>query len=166
MPAKDTPPPITVREAAARLGVTPRTLKYYEERGIVVPMRSEGRYRLYEAADLDKLARALRMRSLGFSLPVITAMLQQPIEEAPAGGRAGALSPASLRKVHDMLGEQIAALDARMTQVRRELKEAAALHAQLQRDRQYVERRLAGEPLEAALEWRRGEKAEKKGASK
>jgi hypothetical protein len=59
---------ITVRDAAARLGVTPRTLKYYEELGIVVPVRSEGGYRLYEQADLDKLARVLRMRSLGFSL--------------------------------------------------------------------------------------------------
>jgi MFS family permease/DNA-binding transcriptional MerR regulator len=72
---------ITVRDAAARLGVTPRTLKYYEELGIVVPVRSEGGYSLYEQADLDKLARVLRMRSLGFSLTVITAMLQQPVEQ-------------------------------------------------------------------------------------
>ncbi|WP_213954047.1 MULTISPECIES: MerR family transcriptional regulator [unclassified Variovorax] len=150
MPIKEAAPPVTVREAAARLGVTPRTLKYYEERGIVVPMRSEGRYRLYEAADLEKLARALRMKSLGFSLTVITAMLQQPVDEAPEGG-SSALSEASLRKLHDTLGEQIAALDARMAQVRRELKEASALHAQLQRDQQYVERRLAGEAPAAAL---------------
>src|SRR6478609_930089 len=137
MPASDTPPPVTVREAAARLGVTPRTLKYYEERGIVVPMRSEGRYRLYEAADLEKLSRALRMKSLGFSLTVITTMLQQPVDESTEGGRP-ALSEASLRKLQESLGEQIAALDARMAQVRRELKEAAALHAQLKRDQQYV----------------------------
>ena len=77
---------ITVRDAAARLGVTPRTLKYYEELSLVVPMRSEGGYRLYEQADLDKLARVLRMRSLGFSLTAITAMLQQPME-APAGAK-------------------------------------------------------------------------------
>ena len=145
--------------------MTPRTLKYYEELGIVVPMRSEGRYRLYEPADLEKLSRALRMRSLGFSLTGITAMLQQPFEETPGGARSGGLSESSLRKVHDSLGEQIAALDARMTQVRRELKEAAALHAELQRDRLYVERRLAGEPLESALEQRRREKAGK-GADK
>lgn len=148
---------ITVRDAAARLGVTPRTLKYYEELGLVVPMRSEGGYRLYEQADLDKLARVLRMRSLGFSLTAITAMLQQPME-APAEGGRPRLSNASLKTLRETLTGQLATLDARMAQVRRELKEAAALQAQLKRDLDYVERRLAGEPLEEALEQRRRER--------
>ncbi|QSI33641.1 MerR family transcriptional regulator [Variovorax sp. RKNM96] len=151
------PKTITVRDAAARLGVTPRTLKYYEELGIVVPVRSEGGYRLYEAADLGKLARVLRMRSLGFSLTTITAMLQQPME-APAEGGRPRLSNASLKTLRETLGVQLATLDARVTQVRRELKEAAALQAQLRRDLDYVERRLAGEPVEEALEQRRKER--------
>jgi DNA-binding transcriptional MerR regulator len=119
------PPTITVRDAAARLDVTPRTLKYYEELGIVVPVRSVGGYRLYEQADLDKLARVLRMRSLGFSLPVITAMLQQPVE-APAEGGRPRLSNASLKALRETLTGQLGTLDARVAQVRRELKEAAA----------------------------------------
>ncbi len=142
---------ITVRDAAARLGVTPRTLKYYEEIGIVVPIRSESRYRLYEASDLDKLARVLRLRSLGFSLTAITAMIQQPFE-APAEGGRPRLSNASLKTLKATLATQLEALDARVAQVRRELKEAATLQAQLRRDIDYVERRLTGEPLEAALE--------------
>ncbi|WP_443273516.1 MerR family transcriptional regulator [Variovorax sp. JS1663] len=76
---------INVRDAASRLDVTPRTLKYYEEFGIVVPARSEGGYHLYEQADLDRLSRVLRMRSLGFSLAAIAAMLQQPMEARGAG---------------------------------------------------------------------------------
>jgi DNA-binding transcriptional MerR regulator len=147
------PDALTVRDAAARLGVTPRTLKYYEELGIVVPVRSESRYRLYEPADLDKLARVLRMRSLGFSLTAITAMLQKPFE-APVDGGRPRLSSASLKELRETLAEQLAALDSRVAQVRRELKEAAALQAQLRRDLDYVERRLAGEPLEAALKAR------------
>ena len=148
---------ITVRDAAARLGVTPRTLKYYEELGIVVPVRSEGGYRLYEQADLDKLARALRMRSLGFSLTTITTMLQQPME-APAEGGRPRLSNASLKALRETLAAQLGTLDARVAQVRRELKEAAVLQAQLRRDLDYVERRLAGEPVEDALESRRKER--------
>jgi DNA-binding transcriptional MerR regulator len=148
---------ITVRDAAARLGVTPRTLKYYEELGVVVPSRSEGGYRLYEPADLAKLARVLRMRSLGFSLTAITAMLQQPME-APAEGGRPRLSNASLKTLRETLGEQLATLDARVAQVRRELKEAAVLQAQLRRDLDYVERRLAGEPVEEALAQRRRER--------
>jgi DNA-binding transcriptional MerR regulator len=142
---------ITVRDAAARLGVTARTLKYYEELGIVVPIRSESRYRLYEASDLDKLARVLRLRSLGFSLTAITAMIQQPFE-APAEGGRPRLSNASLKTLKATLVTQLEALDARVAQVRRELKEAATLQAQLRRDIDYVERRLTGEPLDAALE--------------
>ena len=154
---------ITVREAAERLGVTPRTLKYYEELGLVVPARSEGRYRLYEPADLDKLARVLRMRSLGFSLTAITAMLQQPFE-APADGGRPRLSNASLKTLKATLAAQLETLDKRVEQVRRELKEAAAMQAQLRRDIEYVERRLGGESLEAILEERRREAPERKAA--
>ncbi len=159
-PAPSTPAKaLNVRDAAAQLDVTPRTLKYYEELGIVVPARSEGGYRLYEQADLDKLSRALRMRSLGFSLAAITAMLQQPMEAPPGGGRPR-MSDASLKTLRGTLSEQLAALDARVAQVKRELKDAAAMQAQLKRDLDYVERRLAGEPVEAALEGHR--KAKKK----
>lgn len=157
MTASNPAAPFTVRDAAARLDVTPRTLKYYEELGIVVPVRSEGGYRLYEQADLDRLARVLRMRSLGFSLPVITAMLQQPVEAPAEGGRAR-LSNASLKTLRETLAEQLGTLDARVAQVRRELKEAALLQAQLRRDLDYVERRLAGEPVEEALAQRRKER--------
>ena len=154
---------ITVREAAERLGVTPRTLKYYEELGLVVPARSEGRYRLYEPADLDKLARVLRMRSLGFSLTTITTMLQQPFE-APADGGRPRLSNASLKTLKATLTTQLETLDKRVEQVRRELKEAAAMQAQLRRDIDYVERRLNGESLEAILGERRREVPERKAA--
>lgn len=85
----DAPPTLllTVRDAAERLGVTPRTLKYYEERGLVTPSRSEGRYRLYDAADLERFARILRLRALGFSLHGITEMLKRPLEPAGDGRR-------------------------------------------------------------------------------
>lgn len=152
---------ITVREAAERLGVTPRTLKYYEELGLVVPARSEGRYRLYEPADLDKLGRILRMRSLGFSLTAITTMLQQPFE-APVDGGRPRLSNASLKTLKATLATQLETLDNRVEQVRRELKEAAAMQSQLRRDIEYVERRLNGESLEDILEERKREAPERK----
>ncbi|MDM0014322.1 MerR family transcriptional regulator [Variovorax sp. J22P168] len=148
------PEALTVRAAAARLGVTPRTLKYYEELGIVVPVRSQSRYRLYEASDLEKFERVLRLRSLGFSLTAITAMLQQPFE-APADGGRPRLSDASLKVLRRDLATQLDGLDARIAQVRRELKEAAALQAQLRRDIDYVDRRLAGESVESVIEERR-----------
>jgi len=144
---------VTVREAAERLGVTPRTLKYYEERGLVVPARSEGHYRLYESADLDKLARVLHLRSLGFSLTIITAMIQQPFV-VPAGGGRPRLSPPSLKALKATLTAQLETLDSRVAQVRRELEEAATMRVQLCRDIDYVNRRLGGESVEAILQER------------
>jgi MerR family transcriptional regulator, repressor of the yfmOP operon len=141
---------LTVRDAAARLGVTPRTLKYYEERGLVTPSRSEGRYRLYDEADLERFARILRLRAIGFSLHGITEMLKRPLEAAGEDGRQR-YSDASLRDIHENLAQRIATLDARIEAAQRELKEVRALKQELQHDIDYIERRLAGEPRDALI---------------
>ncbi|KVA15179.1 MerR family transcriptional regulator [Burkholderia ubonensis] len=151
---------LTVSDAAARLGVTPRTLKYYEERGLVTPSRSEGRYRLYDEADLERFARILRLRALGFSLQGITEMLKRPLEETDDGRRR--YSDASLRDIRTGLAAQIGTLDQRIAAVQRELKEAMALRKELQRDIDYVERRLAGESADALIAQRRAETSERR----
>jgi len=153
--------PLTVRDAAERLGVTPRTLKYYEERGLVTPSRSEGRYRLYDETDLERYGRILRLRSLGFSLHGIVEMLKRPLEKTEAGQNR--YSPDSLADIRQGLQQQLASIDTRIESVRRELKEAQAVRAELRLDLDYVEARLAGQPADALLEQR---KASAKAGSK
>ncbi len=143
---------LTVRDAAERLGVTPRTLKYYEERGLVTPTRSEGRYRLYDEQDLEQFGRILRLRALGFSLHGITEMLKRPLETVGDGRRR--YSQESLQQIADALEQQIGTLDARIADVRRELKEAQTVRAELADDLEYLKRRLAGEPSEALIDER------------
>jgi DNA-binding transcriptional MerR regulator len=153
MSDNESPPLLTVRDAAERLGVTPRTLKYYEERGLVTPSRSGGRYRLYDEDDLERFARILRLRSLGFSLHGLTEMLKRPLE--PGEGGRKRYSTESLGEIQRGLAQQIEALDTRIEAVRRELKEAQAVRAELRLDLDYVEARLAGENAEALLEKRK-----------
>ena len=153
---------LTVRDAAERLGVTPRTLKYYEERGLLTPSRSEGRYRLYDENDLERFGRALRLRSLGFSLHGIVEMLKRPLEKTEAGHNR--YSPDSLAEIRQGLQQQLDAIDTRIDSVRRELKEAQAVRAELRLDLDYVEARLAGQPADALLEQR--SKASAKAGSK
>ncbi|AXE92254.1 MerR family transcriptional regulator [Paraburkholderia sp. 22099] len=153
---KDSSALLTVREAAERLGVTPRTLKYYEERGLVSPTRSGGRYRLYDDEDLKRFGRILRLRSLGFSLHGITEMLKRPLEPVEGGHR---FSTESLQQIRDAIAQQVAALDARIETMRRDLKEAQKLRAELSPDLDYLERRLAGENADALLEQRRSARA-------
>ncbi|WJF88980.1 MerR family transcriptional regulator [Paraburkholderia bonniea] len=143
---------LTVRDAAKTLGVTPRTLKYYEERGLISPSRSEGRYRLYDADDLERFARILRLRSLGFSLYGITEMLKRPMESGENGRNR--FSAESLHAIHQALTHQVNTLDARIHAVQRELKDARKLKAELSHDLDYVSRRLAGENADALLEQR------------
>ncbi|MCM2548062.1 MerR family transcriptional regulator [Burkholderia glumae] len=153
---------LTVRDAADRLGVTPRTLKYYEERGLVTPLRSEGRYRLYAEADLERFARILRLRALGFSLHGITEMLKRPSEATGDGQRR--FSDASLREIHANLAQQVATLDERIAAARRELHEVETIRAELLHDIDYVERRLAGEDPDTLIARRQA--AAKQGRSR
>jgi MerR family transcriptional regulator, copper efflux regulator len=50
---------LTVSEAAARTGWSPRMLRYLERAGLVVPRRNRGGYRLYGLLELNQL-RSLR----------------------------------------------------------------------------------------------------------
>jgi MerR family transcriptional regulator, copper efflux regulator len=50
---------LTVSEAAARTGWSPRMLRYLERAGLVVPRRTRGGYRLYGLLELNQL-RSLR----------------------------------------------------------------------------------------------------------
>lgn len=73
------PAPVHLRidAVAQRTGLTKRTIRYYEEIGLVAPSgRSEGNYRLYTEADVLRLQRIQRMKqSAGFSLSEILEML-------------------------------------------------------------------------------------------
>ncbi len=60
---------MTVGEAAKKMGVTVRTLQYYDKEGLLAPSaESEGGRRLYTDKDLIILHQILSLKSLGFSL--------------------------------------------------------------------------------------------------
>ena len=67
-----------IEQVAARTGLTKRTLRYYEEIGLLPPpTRTEGNYRLYSEADIVQLERIKRLRDLlGFSLAEIREIAQ------------------------------------------------------------------------------------------
>lgn len=63
---------MTVGEAARKMGVTVRTLQYYDKEGLLAPSaESEGGRRLYTDKDLILLHQILSLKSLGFSLSAI-----------------------------------------------------------------------------------------------
>ena len=53
---------LTVGEAAARTGWSPRMLRYLERAGLVLPTRSRGGYRLYGLRELNQLRALVELR--------------------------------------------------------------------------------------------------------
>lgn len=63
---------MTVGELARRVGVTVRTIQYYDQKGLLHPTsKSEQNMRLYSPADEERLYRILTLKYLGFSLAQI-----------------------------------------------------------------------------------------------
>jgi DNA-binding transcriptional MerR regulator len=67
-------PTWTISELAQEFSVTPRTIRFYEDRGIVSPKR-EGRTRIYSARDRTRLKLALRGKRLGLGLDEIGSLI-------------------------------------------------------------------------------------------
>ncbi len=68
----------TIEQVATRTGFTKRTLRYYEEVGLLPPTgRTEGNYRRYSETDIERLERIKNLRGLlGFSLNEIRELLE------------------------------------------------------------------------------------------
>lgn len=65
-----------IGEVAERTGLSLRTIRYYEEVGLVVPSgRSPGGFRLYTDPDVDRLRLIMRMKPLGFQLDEMRELL-------------------------------------------------------------------------------------------
>jgi DNA-binding transcriptional MerR regulator len=64
----------SIKELACEFGVTPRTLRHYEDQGLLTPER-QGQNRIYHANDRVRLAWILRGKRVGFSLQEIGEML-------------------------------------------------------------------------------------------
>lgn len=67
---------VHIGEVAERTGLSHRTIRYYEEMGLVTPAgRTEGGFRLYDEAGIDRLLLIMPMKPLGFSIEQIRDLL-------------------------------------------------------------------------------------------
>ena len=77
----------TVKTLAELAGVTPRTLRWYDQKGLLKPRRTtEAGYRLYGPAEVDRLQTILFYKELGLGLEAVREIL-----DAPGFDRAAAL---------------------------------------------------------------------------
>ena len=68
---------LTIGQLAKLTGVPPKTIRYYEEVGVLPPPeRSESRYRLYSETDVRRLELIRRARALDMSLPEVGELVE------------------------------------------------------------------------------------------
>ena len=59
---------MNIKDAGTHVGLPPKTIRYYEDIGLVTPDRAANGYRDFSDAHLHKLTFLARARSLGFSI--------------------------------------------------------------------------------------------------
>lgn len=79
---------LRISEVARRVGISPSALRAWEALGLVAPHRTESRYRLYTAADVRLLQRAIFLRRARGLNPaaIVHVLKRQGIFSAPAKG--------------------------------------------------------------------------------
>lgn len=108
---------LLIGEVAKLLGVTTKTIRYYESVGLLKePPRTEAGYRLYDAQDLLQLYRVKQLQELGLSLERIRMLLQEPDQARSAQG--------ILHTLEAEITAQITALEERRAQIRELLTQA------------------------------------------
>ena len=106
---------LRIGEVAQLTGTTPRTIRYYEELGLLAPSadREPGAHRVYDQADVERLQELLRLRRvLGLSLEELSELSAE--ESARAARR---------REWHDGVEDPVR---------RREILEEASRYVELQ----------------------------------
>lgn len=133
----------SIKELACDFGVTPRTLRHYEDQGLISPER-QGQNRIYSAEDRVRLAWILRGKRVGFSLSEIGEML----DLYDLGDGRETQRAVTVERCRD----RIRALEAQRDDINatiEELQEFCELIANLVRDkdRDLWVRRDTGQPL-------------------
>ncbi|MFT4620757.1 MAG: MerR family copper efflux transcriptional regulator [Sulfitobacter sp.] len=96
---------MNISDAASRTGLPVKTIRYYEEIGLVAPGRSANGYRAFGETDLHKLAFVGRARALGFSVGECRDLLRLYDDKARASGDVKRIAEAHLAEIDRKLGE-------------------------------------------------------------
>jgi MerR family transcriptional regulator, repressor of the yfmOP operon len=112
------PTHIRIGELARRVGATPRTVRYYEELGLLPERgRRQGSHRVYDAQDEARLAELIRIRDLlGLSLADLRAW--DEADQARAALRERWAADPSAQERAQIAAEAVQPLDTQLALVR------------------------------------------------
>jgi DNA-binding transcriptional MerR regulator len=135
---------LRIGDVARLVGTTPRTIRYYEEIGLLpeAPARPSGRHRLYSDVEVERLREVMRLKDLlGVSLEELKTLLAA--EDARAEVRAQLRrEDVDAQRRRELLGEALGHIDRQLALVRRRAGELARLEGELSDTRKRVRRKM------------------------
>jgi len=146
---------IRIGEVAERVGITPRTIRYYEEIGLLPGgERAKGTHRLYDEADVERLTELKRLRDLlNLSLDELKELVEAEQERAVLRRRFR--STASEAERLRIVEAAQPLVERQLELVRRRKRELEKLEAELVEKRKSIQsrrRELTARPLPASTE--------------
>jgi DNA-binding transcriptional MerR regulator len=144
---------LRIGDVARLVGTTPRTIRYYEEIGLLpeAPTRPSGQHRLYSDAEVERLREVIRLKDLlGVTLEELKTLLSA--EEARAEVRAQLRrDDVDAERRRELLGEALGHLDRQLELVRHRAGELAKLEHELCETRKRAKRKIRELEADAAL---------------
>jgi DNA-binding transcriptional MerR regulator len=139
--------PLRIGEVADALGTTPRTIRYYEEIGLLPAAdgREQGKHRLYTQADVDRGREIMRLRDLlGLTLEEVSALLEA--EDARAQLRQEIRQTEDPAEIKRILEEALGHIANQLELVRHRRRELEQLESELVTKRRSIHKRLGELP--------------------
>ncbi|WP_299877021.1 Cu(I)-responsive transcriptional regulator [uncultured Sulfitobacter sp.] len=108
---------MNIAEVSRATGLPAKTIRYYEDIGLITPARQENGYRVFRDTDQHKLAFLARARSLGFGIDACRDLLTLYTDQDRASADVKAIAQehlseidskiAALQSMRDTLGELV-----------------------------------------------------------
>jgi len=96
---------MNIGEASKRSGLPRKTIRYYEEIGLLRADRRENGYRDYDISHIHKLRFVQRARGLGFSIEECRNLLSLYEDKSRASARVKAMAQARVAEIDSKLAE-------------------------------------------------------------
>jgi MerR family transcriptional regulator, repressor of the yfmOP operon len=135
---------LRIGDVARLVGTTPRTIRYYEEIGLLAeaPARPAGQHRLYTDEEVERLREVMRLKELlGVSLDELKTLLSA--EEARAEVRAQLRrDDVDAERRRELLSEALGHIDRQLELVRHRAAELTKLEHELLETRKRAKRKI------------------------
>ena len=96
---------MNIGDVSARCGLPAKTIRYYEDIGLVTPARGDNGYRSFRDQDLHKLSFLGRARTLGFTIEDCRTLMALYEDETRASADVKKVARDHLRKIEEKIAD-------------------------------------------------------------